>query len=239
MLNKLLEDGNSLFRKDKLSEAVFRYEYALKKLPQMDKESSNQDDADGPDSKRLDEIFVKLRSHLLLNLSRAQRRLGNYPAASARATQALELTQTRRGGGGKRRGAESDATTSEALWTRAKADFEAGSADSVARALSDLREAVRLAPQNLELHRFTSKVKSFASQMSPVKRKAEREDSGCDQGEERTTVAEIHPEEKEDGEERCEEAESDKRLEGDGCAIAKVEESTGATAAAAGHQECC
>ncbi len=99
LLNKLLEDGNSLFRKDKLTEAVFRYEYALKKLPQMDKESSNQDDADGPDSKRLDEIFVKLRSHLLLNLSRAQRRLGNYPAASARATQALELAQARRGGG--------------------------------------------------------------------------------------------------------------------------------------------
>ncbi len=238
MLNKLLEDGNSLFRKDKLTEAVFRYEYALKKLPAMtDKESPNEDEADGSNSKRLDEIFAKLRSHLLLNLSRAQRRLGNYPAASARATQALELAQARRGG--KRRGAESDATTSEALWTRAKADFEAGSADSVARALSDLREAVRLAPQNLELHRFTSKVKSFASQMSPVKRKAEREDSGCDQGEERTTVAEIHPEEKEDGEERCEEVEGDKRLEGDGCAIAKVEESTGATAAAEVHQECC
>ncbi len=33
LLNKLLEDGNTLFRHGRLGEAAYRYEYALKRLP--------------------------------------------------------------------------------------------------------------------------------------------------------------------------------------------------------------
>merc|ERR1719232_2168987 len=43
LLNKLLEDGNTLFRGGKMDEAAYRYEYALKRLPRLD---SDTDEAD-------------------------------------------------------------------------------------------------------------------------------------------------------------------------------------------------
>ena len=60
LLNKLLEDGNTLFRKNKLEEAAMRYQYAAKRVPCQ---SGQQP------------VFDKLRVHLLLNLARVRRKM--------------------------------------------------------------------------------------------------------------------------------------------------------------------
>ena len=36
LINKILEDGNTLFRKNKLQDASHRYKYALKRIPQLE-----------------------------------------------------------------------------------------------------------------------------------------------------------------------------------------------------------
>jgi hypothetical protein len=76
LLNKLLEDGNTLFRHGRLSDAAYRYEYALKRLPRLKDACSNNSGAvvsPGscvfPESGEED-VFLVLKSHLLLNLSR-------------------------------------------------------------------------------------------------------------------------------------------------------------------------
>ena len=60
LLNKLLEDGNTLFRKNKLEEAAVRYQYAAKRVPSQPGHQP---------------VFDKLRIHLLLNLARVRRKL--------------------------------------------------------------------------------------------------------------------------------------------------------------------
>lgn len=60
LLNKLLEDGNVLYRKSRLREAAHRYNYALSKFPQ------NQE---------LDPTFKQLRLNFLLNFSRCKRKM--------------------------------------------------------------------------------------------------------------------------------------------------------------------
>ena len=61
LLNKLLEDGNMLFRQGQLADAAHRYRYALKRVPQHEDED-------------LSAQFAQIQLHLLLNLSRCQRR---------------------------------------------------------------------------------------------------------------------------------------------------------------------
>ena len=77
LLNKLLEDGNTLFRHGRLNEAAYRYEYALKRLPRLKETCNNgfngQTFSNQPETfqeSNEDDIFVVLKSHLLLNLSR-------------------------------------------------------------------------------------------------------------------------------------------------------------------------
>ena len=60
LLNKLLEDGNTLFRKNKLEEAAMRYQYAAKRVPSQPGHQP---------------VFDKLRIHLLLNLARVRRKM--------------------------------------------------------------------------------------------------------------------------------------------------------------------
>lgn len=62
LLNKLLEDGNILYRKSRLREAAHRYQYALKKFPVDD-----QGEHTG--------TFHQLRINFLLNYSRCKRKL--------------------------------------------------------------------------------------------------------------------------------------------------------------------
>lgn len=140
MLNKLLEDGNTLFRKGRLTDAAYRYEYALRRLPRLRPEDTTAAAAGAPTSASED-IFVQLKTHLLLNLSRTKRKLGDFKEAEAYASQVIT----------------SRPHCHEAWWARAKSRFDQ---DQLAEALSDLREALKLAPNNMQLHAFSSQVKN-------------------------------------------------------------------------------
>ena len=98
----MLEDGNTLYRKNRFEEAAHRYGYAVRRIP-IDLSNNNnnsinngnvlKDNKDSPyddmgnnnDSITLTDdsmssvsmTFSQLKIHLLLNLSRCQRRLGN------------------------------------------------------------------------------------------------------------------------------------------------------------------
>ena len=70
LLNKLLEDGNTLYRKNRFEDAAHRYQYAIKRIPAEDQGSK-----DGK------EMFEQLKVHLFLNLSRCKRKQGLYAEA--------------------------------------------------------------------------------------------------------------------------------------------------------------
>lgn len=78
LLNKLMEDGNVLYRKSRIREAAQRYQYALKKFPQEDF---------GEDYR----TFKEVKLNLMLNLSRCKRKLNDCEGAIELATKALEL----------------------------------------------------------------------------------------------------------------------------------------------------
>ena len=91
LLNKLLEDGNMLYRQGHLAEASHRYRYALKRLPpvpgageqlQLEQLASQQ-------QQQLASQLSTLSLHLLLNLSRCERRSGHYHEAARHAAQAI------------------------------------------------------------------------------------------------------------------------------------------------------
>ena len=75
LLNKLLEDGNTLYRQNKLLDAAHRYSYAIKRLPS---EKSGWEDT-----------FDKLEIPLFLNLSRCERRQGHHRNAANLASQVV------------------------------------------------------------------------------------------------------------------------------------------------------
>lgn len=97
LLNKLLEDGNTLFRKNNVSEAAHRYQYALRRLP------SSFAGQNRP-------IFEQLQVHLLLNLSRCKRRSGLIDEALQLADQVLGINPV----------------CFEAFYAKAKANREGG-----------------------------------------------------------------------------------------------------------------
>jgi len=76
LINKILDDGNTLFRKNKLEEAAHRYKYALRRIPTLEVEWAD--------------TFARMESHLLLNLSRCKRRLGHHDKAVHYAQQVLD-----------------------------------------------------------------------------------------------------------------------------------------------------
>ena len=137
MLNKLLEDGNTLFRKGRLTDAAYRYEYALRRLPRLRPDTTTASTT----TTASEDIFGQMKTHLLLNLSRTKRKLGEYKEAETYAGQVLALRPQ----------------CHEAWWARAKARADQ---DQLPEALSDLREALKLAPQNLQLHAFSLQVKN-------------------------------------------------------------------------------
>ncbi|XP_057656321.1 protein TANC2 isoform X2 [Diorhabda carinulata] len=78
LLNKLLEDGNILYRKSRLKEAAHRYQYALKKFPIEDQDEHNK-------------TFKQLKINFLLNFSRCKRKLGESQEAIELANLVVEL----------------------------------------------------------------------------------------------------------------------------------------------------
>ncbi|XP_061649051.1 protein TANC1 isoform X3 [Phyllopteryx taeniolatus] len=78
LLQKLMEEGNLLYKKGKMKEAAQRYQYALRKFPR---------EGFGDDLK----AFKDLRISLYLNLSRCRRKTNDFGMAEEFATKALEL----------------------------------------------------------------------------------------------------------------------------------------------------
>uniref|UniRef100_A0A8C5AYV4 Tetratricopeptide repeat, ankyrin repeat and coiled-coil containing 1 n=1 Tax=Gadus morhua TaxID=8049 RepID=A0A8C5AYV4_GADMO len=78
LLQKLMEEGNLLYKKGKMKEAAQRYQYALRKFPR---------EGFGDDLK----AFKELRVSLYLNLSRCRRKTNDFGMAEEFASKALEL----------------------------------------------------------------------------------------------------------------------------------------------------
>ena len=92
LLNKLLEDGNMLYRQGHLAEASHRYRYALKRLPPVAGVGEQQPQLEQLASQQLQQLASQLSTlslHLLLNLSRCERRSGHYHEAARLAAQAI------------------------------------------------------------------------------------------------------------------------------------------------------
>ena len=64
LLNKLNDDGMTLYKKCRVEEADHRFTYALRKFPESGVPPEH------------DELFRRLHLNLLLNLSRCKRKLG-------------------------------------------------------------------------------------------------------------------------------------------------------------------
>ena len=145
MLNKLLEDGNTLYKRGRLEDAAVRYTYAAKRVP-LSQDSSQQ------------AVFLQLRLHLLLNLSRCKRKQQEYGEAARLASEALSLAPS----------------CPEAYHARAKANHADGSLQS---ALRDLTQAVRVAPQNRELHKILLKLKLEIKEKEKTEQRKSRDSS--------------------------------------------------------------
>nr|XP_046247189.1 protein TANC1-like isoform X2 [Scatophagus argus] len=78
LLQKLMEEGNILYKKGRMKEAGQRYQYALRKLPR---------EGQGEELKGLRDLRVSL----YLNLSRCRRKTNDFGIAEEFATKALEL----------------------------------------------------------------------------------------------------------------------------------------------------
>ncbi|XP_069553965.1 protein TANC1-like [Brachyistius frenatus] len=78
LLQKLMEEGNMLYKKGRMKEAGQRYQYALRKLPR---------EGQGEELKGLKDLRVSL----YLNLSRCRRKSNDFGIAEDFATKALEL----------------------------------------------------------------------------------------------------------------------------------------------------
>ncbi|XP_076758357.1 zinc-RING finger and ankyrin repeat domain-containing protein rolling pebbles isoform X1 [Xylocopa sonorina] len=125
LLNKLLEDGNVLYRKNRLKEASHRYAYALRKFP-VSPEEDCQGQEQGHVLLQL-QTFAQLRLNFLLNLSRCKRKMNECAEAIELADEALKVRPV----------------SYEAFYARAKARIDSGLLEY---ALSDVQEALQIAP---------------------------------------------------------------------------------------------
>ncbi len=76
LLNKLLEDGNTLYRKNRFDDAAHRYQYAIKRIPPGAGDAAT---------------FEQLKVHLFLNLSRCKRKQGHFDEAVKLASDVLQF----------------------------------------------------------------------------------------------------------------------------------------------------
>ena len=139
LLNKLLEDGNTLYKLNKLNDAAMFYAYALKRIP----------DATQLPPKHA-KVFGQLRVHLLLNQSRCKRRLKAFSEAVDLATVVIKMLPHQ----------------FEAYYARAKARHSAGQLEA---AYADLTAAVRLAPASRELNQILINLKEEISSTNSSK----------------------------------------------------------------------
>ncbi|CAG7629519.1 unnamed protein product [Allacma fusca] len=79
LLNKLLEDGNVLYRKGQLKDAIYRYQYALRKIP------VNEYDED------MQATFDEIKMTFMLHLSRCKRKMNEEQEAIHLASEVIKL----------------------------------------------------------------------------------------------------------------------------------------------------
>ena len=108
--------ANTLYKRNKFQEAAHRYTYALRRIPvtnnnNLSKRLTLVEDQDA------ESLFDQLKTHLLLNLSRCQRKLSDWDGAVESATQVIEEVPP------------SDGSHLTALQARAKAYKESGQLD--------------------------------------------------------------------------------------------------------------
>ena len=120
-----------------MTDAAYRYEYALRRLPRLRPSEA----ANAASNSNSEDIFAQLKTHLLLNLSRTKRKIGNFKEAEATASEVIVCRPS----------------CHEAWWARAKARADQ---ERLSEAPSDLREALKLAPNNMQLHAFSLQVKN-------------------------------------------------------------------------------
>lgn len=128
LMGKLLDDGNTLYKKQRLQESTQRFQYALKKFPPAE-------DYGGAEYQS---AFQHLRIHLTLNLARCKRKMGDSNEAITIATEVLTLKPD----------------SYEALYVRAKARRDVGQTE---QALSDLNEAIKVAPAGRDVRKVLLK----------------------------------------------------------------------------------
>lgn len=157
LLNKLLEDGNVLYRKSRLTEAAHRYQYALKKFPADDQGEHNL-------------AFHQLQINFLLNFSRCKRKLNvsfqsflGFPATSfwlQEPEEAIELANE---------ALAMKPDSYEAYYALAKAKLDL---DEFECALRDVQEAQKLSPsQNVEVKKVLAFLQEeIVNKMSPGNR---------------------------------------------------------------------
>ncbi|XP_044005263.1 protein TANC2 isoform X2 [Aphidius gifuensis] len=127
LLNKLLEDGNVLYRKGRLKEASHRYSYALRKFP--GKPEQLQDSQSQEQSNIIIHLqtFTQLKINFLLNLSRCKRKMNEYEEAVELADEAIKIRPV----------------SFEAFYARSKARVDMSEYDD---ALVDVQESLNLVP---------------------------------------------------------------------------------------------
>ena len=140
LVRKLFDDGNSLLRGERFEEASFRFEYALKKMPSGSR----------PEGESARRLFDQMRSRLLLDLSTAQRKQGQYSAAILRASEVIENNSAA--------DVNSVQLCRDALWNRSKARLDSGDTEG---AQDDVREAIKLAPRDIHLHKLASEIRTI------------------------------------------------------------------------------
>ncbi|XP_011302998.1 protein TANC2 isoform X2 [Fopius arisanus] len=129
LLNKLLEDGNVLYRKERLKEASHRYAYALKKFPGASDQAQDSPNQEGNNLIFHLQTFTQLKLNFLLNLSRCKRKMNESEEALELANQALKIRPS----------------SYEAFYARAKAKVDLTYYED---ALVDVKEALQIAPVN-------------------------------------------------------------------------------------------
>uniref|UniRef100_T1IZI4 RING-type domain-containing protein n=1 Tax=Strigamia maritima TaxID=126957 RepID=T1IZI4_STRMM len=134
LLNKLLEDGSILYKKNRFVEASHRYQYALKKFPV---ENSGVDET----------AFRHLKHQMMINLIRCKRKLNEFEAA-------LELTNKL---------LESSPQSFEAYYARTRIYRDM---KQIIASLQDLETAMKLAPQNKDVHRVLKHLQDELKEMN-------------------------------------------------------------------------
>ncbi|CAF0840271.1 unnamed protein product [Didymodactylos carnosus] len=139
LLNKLIEDGLTLYKKSQYKDAAYRFSYAMKKIPQSNFVIEQHQSHDVSILTNVKNNFQMMKYTCLINLAKCKRKMNASDMAIDYCTQALTLQ-----------------TTSDALLLRARIKRDQRLYDD---ALDDLVEASKLEPDNNDLNRYMQRLK--------------------------------------------------------------------------------